>query len=62
MIDDWDPEPAELRDGEDTDLSAHARGNLEQLIEGARSGDVDFKDVEAYRQAALKRERGGGGE
>jgi hypothetical protein len=62
MTDDWEPEPAELRDGEDTDLSAHARGNLEQLIEGARSGDVDFKDVEAYRQAALKRERGGGDE
>jgi hypothetical protein len=53
MTDGWEPEPAELRGGEDTDLSAHARGNLEQLIEGARSGEIDFKDVEAYRQAAI---------
>jgi len=29
--DEWDPEPAELRDGETTDIDSHARRNAEQL-------------------------------
>lgn len=28
---DWNPEPAELREGESTDEETHARRNLEQI-------------------------------
>ena len=34
----WTPQPAELRDGEREDLSAHARRNLEQIRRGLDDG------------------------
>jgi len=58
MSDDWTPKPAELRDAEDSELSAHARGTLAQLVEGARSGEIDIAVAERYRRAALADARG----
>jgi hypothetical protein len=46
--DEWNPEPAQLRDGETTDRSSHAQRNLEQIREGVEDGTLD-EDV--YEQA-----------
>jgi hypothetical protein len=36
----WDPEPAELRDGERPDVSAHAAANIEQVRRAAEDGVI----------------------
>ena len=38
---DWDPEPADLREGEHPDEDAHARRNLEQIRVLEREEDED---------------------
>lgn len=38
--DDWDPQPAKLREGETPDVSAHASGNIEQIRQAERDGDL----------------------
>jgi hypothetical protein len=53
----WNPEPASLRDGETTDISAHARRNLEQIQIAVENGDLDEDDVDEETQADLERIR-----
>lgn len=42
--DDWNPEPATLRDGEDT--SGHAKRNIALIREAEREGLLDSEDAE----------------
>lgn len=44
--DDWNPEPATLREGEREDLSPHARRNIELIREGEREGLLDSESAE----------------
>lgn len=54
--DGWDPEPAQLRDGESRDLSTHARRNLEQIRRGVEDGIVgpDSLSPEHRRRLGLE--------
>lgn len=37
----WSPEPAELREGEEGGASSHASRNIEQIRQAERDGDID---------------------
>lgn len=54
---DWDPEPASLRDGEHADVSAHTRRNLEQIREAERAGVLNEEEAENARERILDDDR-----
>lgn len=55
--DEWNPEPATLREGETTDLSAHARGNIEQIREGVRDGILSEADAESAIESITEKDQ-----
>jgi len=57
MSDDWDPQPAELREGETIDVSAHAQSNIEQIRAAEREGDIDPEDADAAVERIIERDR-----
>jgi hypothetical protein len=47
----WEPEPAQLREGEVPDLDTHARRNLEQIKQGLEDELIEREDVkEEFRR------------
>lgn len=50
---DWEPRPAELRDGDHPDRSAHAARNLEQIRQGVEDGILDPEDLSPERRRQL---------
>lgn len=50
---DWNPTPAQLRDGERPDLDAHARRNLEQIRRGVEDGILGPEDLSADQRESL---------
>jgi hypothetical protein len=48
--DEWNPEPASLRDGETTDLSGHAQANLETINRAEEDGYLDSDEADEARQ------------
>lgn len=49
--DEWNPEPASLRDGETTDLSSHAQRNLETINEAEEEGYLSEEKAEEARES-----------
>jgi hypothetical protein len=49
--DDWEPEPATLRDGETTDES-HAARNLAQIRQGVEDGTLDEDALERAKRGS----------
>lgn len=56
--DEWNPQPASLREGETTDISAHTQANLETINRAAEEGYMDEEDAEAARKRILSDEEG----
>lgn len=52
----WEPEPAQLRDGEERDDTAHAQATIEQLKVVEESPYVDRENQERARQRRLELE------
>lgn len=42
--DEWDPEPASLREGETPDVSSHAARNIEQIRRAVEDGLLDEEE------------------
>lgn len=59
--DEWNPEPAKLREGETTDESSHAARNIQQLRQAAEDGDLDEDTAEDAIQDIRDGENGGEG-
>jgi hypothetical protein len=58
--DEWDPQPASLRDGENPDEQSHAQGNIETIRQAERDGYLDSD--EADEAVAVIRENDEGGD
>lgn len=54
--DDWDPQPATLRKGETTDVSSHAAGNIAQIRQAERDGDLSAERAEAAVENITRRD------
>jgi hypothetical protein len=50
---DYEPTPAELRDGERPDLDSHAARNLEQIRRAVEDGILDADDLSPERRARI---------
>lgn len=55
---DWNPEPAELRDGERTDSGSHADRNLEMLRRHRDDPETEYsaEDYEEARERIIGKE------
>lgn len=42
----WNPEPAQLRDGEHKDIDSHAARNIEQIREAEKDGIYSKKEAD----------------
>lgn len=54
--DEWNPEPATLREGETTDLSGHAQRNLETIDRAEDEGYLDAETAEEARESIRERD------
>lgn len=55
---DWDPEPATLREGETEDTGSHAERNLAMIREGVESGVLDEDALERAKERYEEGEHG----
>lgn len=59
--DEWDPDPAQLRDGETPDVDAHARANLEAIREHEERGELEEGTAERVAREMAEEVGGGAG-
>lgn len=52
--DEWNPEPAQLREGETRDISSHAQRNIEQLRMAEEEGDIDEEAFEEAKERIIE--------
>jgi len=60
--DEWEPEPAQLRDGETPDVDAHARANLEAIREHEERGELEEGTAERVAREMAEEEGGDAGD